>query len=175
MLLVVTIIGLACFFIFMIPKFPTSFVTSLDHFTARSFGVLGSLLGQDIRVTNNHVSILSGDNQLRTFVIGYGCDGLLAYLILASAIIPFPLRLKYRFIGLGTGLVFIFLMNQIRLAGLAMVLFLIEDKSSFDFYHLGVGQLFALATTFLFWNSWVSQCFKSSIAQSSTVETVQTI
>ncbi len=60
---------------------------------------------------------------VRNIAIGYGCDGALAYLILASAVLPFPCSWKAKLIGLSGGLLFVFIINQMRVAGLVVALY----------------------------------------------------
>ena len=97
---------------------------------------------------------------VRNIAIGYGCDGALAYLILASAVLPFPCSWKAKLIGLSGGLLFVFIINQMRVAGLVVALYIVKDYNDFSFYHTVVGQIFAIVMVFIFWNFWAARIVK---------------
>ena len=105
--------------------------------------------------------ILTWGARTRQFIVGYGCDGLLAFLILVSAILPFPCHWKSKLVGLAGGIIFVFLMNQARLAGLAAALFLVKEAEDFSFYHTSVGQGFGIVMIFFFWMYWAEKVVKA--------------
>jgi len=147
------IIGLACTMIYVINTWGNPVLYHVDKWTAHAFAVALRLVGGQVTVDGINMRIGFG-KEFHQIAIGYGCDGILAFMILASAIIPFPCKLKYRGIGLGLGLLFVIVMNQIRLYGLGIVLFLLEDHETFAFFHTWVGQVFAIVMIFLFWSWW---------------------
>ncbi len=127
----------------------------IDVFTADAFAWIGRSCGVNVAVDGTFVTIVV-DDVTKSFRIGFGCDGVLAYLILASTIIPFPCRRSLRLQALLAGLIFIFVINQVRLAGLAAVLFALDDPERFGFYHTFVGQVFAIMMIFFFWSRWAT-------------------
>ncbi len=159
-LLFVSIIGLALLFVFLINlPIAQNLLLAVDKFTAFTFSTLTNAFGYESQLSDILVRI-QADNTTRSVVIGYGCDGVLAYLILLSAILPFPCRKWYKVIGALVGMVFVFIINQIRLAGLTVVLFKLKDLSDFELYHVGYGQVYAIVMVFLFWSLWASQVVK---------------
>ncbi len=156
----------ALFFVFLLSISPGTVLLPLDKITAAVFAFLTGLTGLDIKHSDINLWI-NFRGVLKTISIGYGCDGALAYLILASAILPFPCKLKAKITGLLTGLLFVFVMNQVRVGGLVVALFFVSDEKDFSFYHTVVGQIFAIVMIFLFWNYWAVKTVKDLQTQSS--------
>jgi len=153
------IILLAGVFLVIVTLWADAILPPVDIFTAHLFGALLSMTGVDVNV-NLKMILMSAGPIDRAVNIGYGCDGVLAYPILASAIIPFPSSLWSRLAGLGSGLLFVIFINQVRLGGLVAIMFRVEGGDSFEFYHTTVGQVFALLMIFLFWQWWATLTLK---------------
>lgn len=143
----------------------------IDILTARLFHVFWELLGFDITVEKTRLTVFHG-GEGKSIFIGYGCDGILAYLILSSAIVTTPCKITYKLKGLIFGLVFVVLMNQVRLIGLIGALLHLGDKLDFRFAHTVLGQIFAIVMIFVFWRIWISKVIeiesKKQEANSST-------
>lgn len=140
----------------LLTAFGAPLVYAVDCFTAQMFAAVARLVGGQASVDRITIFLQFGQSG-RTFMIGYGCDGVLAYLILASAILPFPCSWKARFTGLGAGLLFVFLMNQVRLWLLVGLLFVARDPAAFAFGHTWGGQIFGIVMIFLFWIYWATR------------------
>lgn len=145
-------------------------IRTIDEITALAFERLWGIFGIDIHVTGISVSVRIRD-EIRNILIGFGCDGVEAYVILASAILPFPCSLLLKIGGLLAGLVFVFVINQIRLMGLILVLFLLREPTNFAFYHTVIGQIFALVMIFVFWSAWASRVI--TVEKRKKVENLQ--
>ena len=133
---------------------PKGWIVAIDMFTAQVLTFLLRLLGTEVSVYGRTLSVTYG-GRVHSMLIGYGCDGVLAYLMLASAILPFPTAWRTRWIGLGAGLAYVAVINQVRLLGLTAILVFMKDPSKFDFYHLAVGQVFVLVLLFVFLDQWI--------------------
>jgi exosortase/archaeosortase family protein len=153
--LFLAIVVLASLFVLMLTTWKALILPPIDVLTARLLGVILSVAGVDLAVNLKTISMMVGTTE-KSMIIGYGCDGVLAYLILASAIIPFPSNLRSRVAGLFLGLIFVIIMNQLRLCGLVVVMFLKTDIEDFRYYHTTVGQIFALVMIFVFWQGWAT-------------------
>ena len=166
-ILFISIIVLAAASIYLVSQ-PAALVVirKIDEGTAVAFQRLWSVFGFDIHVADISISIRIGD-EIRNILVGFGCDGVEAYVILVSAILPFPCPLLVKAGGLLAGLVFVFMINQIRLMGLILVLFVLRDPTNFAFYHTVIGQIFALVMIYLFWSAWASRAVKVGKQKSS--------
>ena len=129
--------------------------------------VLGGILriaGAKATVSGTAVLVTLGQTS-RSLVVGYGCDGVLACLLLCSGILPFPCSLRRRLLAVIGGFLYVFSVNQLRLLGLMGVQFVLDDVRSFEFYHVVIGQVFALAMIFLYWQWWASRTVKRALRQ----------
>ena len=160
-ILFIAIILIASFFVFLLALAPEAILYPIDKLTAQVFAFLTSVFGLDVRL-NDVVLLVTFQGVVKNIAIGYGCDGVLAYLILASAVLPFPCSWRAKLIGLSGGLLFVFIINQVRVAGLVIALFVIEDYNDFSFYHTVVGQIFAIVMVFIFWNFWAARTIRNN-------------
>lgn len=148
------IIVIAVGFVGLMVALPKGWIVAVDLVTAHILTFLLRLLGAEVTAYGRTLSLTYG-GRVHSMLIGYGCDGVLAYLMLASAILPFPTSWRKRWIGLGAGLAYVVVINQVRLLGLTAVLVFMNDPSKFDFYHLAVGQVFVLVLLFVFLDQWI--------------------
>ena len=148
------IIAIAIVFVGLMVVLPKGWIGEIDVWTAHVLTFLLRLLGAEVTVHGRTLAVTHG-GRVHSMLIGYGCDGVLAYLMLASAILPFPTAWRTKWIGLGAGLAYVAFINQIRLLGLTAVLVHMDDPSKFDFYHLAVGQVFVLVLLFVFLDQWI--------------------
>ncbi len=162
-ILFISIILLASFFVFLLTLSPAAFLYPIDKLTAAAFTFFATLTGLDV-VLHDVTMWVTFQGVVKNIGIGYGCDGVLAYLILVSAIVPFPCSWRAKLIGLSGGLLFVFVINQIRIAGLVVALFIVKDYNDFSFYHTVVGQIFAIVMVFIFWNFWAGRTVKGRAA-----------
>lgn len=129
--------------------------------------VLGGILrivGTKATVNGTAVAVSFGQAS-RSLVVGYGCDGVLACLLLCSGILPFPCALRRRLLAVAGGVAWVFSVNQLRLLGLMGVQFALDDVESFEFYHVVLGQVFALVMIFLYWQWWASRTVRRALGE----------
>lgn len=124
-----------------------------NEITGRVFaGILGMFV-PDISTGGQIVRV--GMEQMK---IAFGCNGILAFCVLVSAALPFPCCWRQKALVLLAGLLYVFVINQLRLLLLAALLLHIPDKSQFDLFHAGIGQPFAMLMIFLFFIGWLHFC-----------------
>ena len=151
-ILFAAIVLLALSFVLLLAMFGARLIQGADELTAVVLGRLLALTGVGVR-THQGLLVLSACGRTRQMRVGYGCDGVLAYAILASAILPFPCRFRAKLTGLAAGMVAVAVINQVRLLGLTVALFLV-DAAQFRFWHYWPGQFFVILMVFLYWNAW---------------------
>ena len=91
-----------------------------------------------------------------TYTIIRGCDGLEGLMIFVSAILVFPVAIKYKWRGLLLGVLSLFLINHIRIIILYYVG--VTNYDYFEFAHHNVGFiLYSLASIIilLIWVEWI--------------------
>ena len=87
-------------------------VRPIDRITARVLAVLLRFGGADVSAMDTLV-LVPGAGSVRGLEIDFGCDGVLAFLLLASGILPFPVPVKPEVVGLLCGLVVVLVANQV--------------------------------------------------------------
>ena len=102
-ILAVSVAGLATLSVVLF-SFPWSRAITgpVDLFTAQIFSIWSRMLGFDVASEGTALTVKFG-GKMRSVIISYGCDGLLAYLILSSAILPLPCAWKLKLKGLFFG------------------------------------------------------------------------
>ena len=162
--LFLAVVLLATFFAVLLPLTCLPVLGVVARFTAAASAFLLQTAGLHANANGANLVVNLG-GRVASLVIAYGCDGVLDYLILASAILPFPCRVRAKVVGLGAGLVFVFVVNQGRILGLAFMLALLKDRGQFGFYHVWLGQLFTIGMVFFFWSVWAARVARQMRAQ----------
>ena len=139
-----------------LPWVNETIIAPIDRFTALVFTGIARLLGCDLQ--NFDVSVVGTLFGTSINVrIGYGCDGVLAFLILVCGVLPLPVSWRWKGIGVGLGLLYVFAINQVRIAALVLALLTNPSHERFEFYHIYAGQLFAIVMVFMFWSNWLNR------------------
>ncbi len=145
------IICMGLFYFFYYSEFYTNSIeVAFMNAQARLGNFLLHLISQDT-VVNGYT--ISGNGF--SIDIKKGCDGLEAMAILASGIIIFPTSVKLKVPGLVFGIIALFLLNLLRIAGLYMI----GKNCSNDFFelmHLQGGFIIFTAIGVLFLLSWMN-------------------
>ncbi|MFM9835655.1 MAG: hypothetical protein ACKVOA_06100 [Methylophilaceae bacterium] len=89
-----------------------------------------------------------------------GCEGIEVMLMLIAAMCNASIAWRFRFAGVFVGVVYIFVVNQIRLVG--MFYAVREDKQLFETVHGLVGPILLVALTGLFFAYWLSAFSKTA-------------
>jgi exosortase/archaeosortase family protein len=126
----------------------------LDYFTTKFFVGWIDMLGMEAVADGRNATATMNGKRVG-FLVEYGCNGLLMYLLLTATMLPFPCAWSRKLPGLIVGLIFAFFSNQIRLLGLMFVLTFITDQEEFHIYHAGLGQAYAIIMVLIYWQLWL--------------------
>ena len=109
--------------------------------------------------------------------VANGCEGVEVMFMLIAAMVVAPLTWRFKLAGMITGVLYVFLVNQIRLV--AMFYTVRVDKQLFETVHGLVGPILLVAITGLFFAYWLSKFAVSTskvkddqaISMATTVQT----
>jgi exosortase family protein XrtM len=82
-----------------------------------------------------------------------GCEGIEGMLLLVAAILAFPAGLRAKFAGMVGGILFIYIFNLARIAGLYYVVK--YRPALFDMMHVYVGQIIIIFIALIFFVLWL--------------------
>ncbi|MBC7995235.1 MAG: exosortase/archaeosortase family protein [Rhizobacter sp.] len=83
----------------------------------------------------------------------FGCEGTDAVFLLTAALLVFPMSMRARATGLLAGLVWVFVLNQLRIVALFYAFR--ADASLFDLLHTAAAPLLMVVLTGLFFHLWL--------------------
>jgi exosortase/archaeosortase family protein len=84
-----------------------------------------------------------------------GCEGVEVVFLMLAAFIAFPASARVRLLGIATGVVFVFLLNEVRI--LALFYAFRNNRPLFNFLHTVGAPLLMVALTGLFFHAWTAQ------------------
>lgn len=87
-----------------------------------------------------------------------GCDGIMPMLLYTMSILAFPISMKYKWQGVIIGLVFLFVMNVLRIVSLYFVGVHFE-YAVFDFMHVDFWSILYLVLAIASWFIWMRWTF----------------
>jgi exosortase/archaeosortase family protein len=93
-----------------------------------------------------------------------GCEGTDVAFLLIAALVVAPIAWRYRLLGMGAGLVLVFVANQVRVASLFYAFR--HDRALFDALHGVVTPMLLIAVVALFFAGWLAR-FSSRVSVSS--------
>ena len=125
------------------------FLINVLHAKVGAF-IIG-LISHDGSVTALNSTITSKSMSMQ---IVKGCDGTEGLLLIIAAMFAFPASLREKAVGLALGILFIYILNLIRIVGLWFILG--HAPALFDIMHVYVGQTFIILSGFLFFLWWVT-------------------
>ena len=120
--------------------------TKISSWTLNVFN-LNTSTNQDI-LYNNQFSVN----------IEEGCDAVGPAILYTIAILVYPIAFKYKWKGILAGLVFIFILNIIRI--ISLFLTGVYSSSLFDFMHVEFWQGIFIVFTLALWLGWLQWAFK---------------
>lgn len=85
----------------------------------------------------------------------FGCEGTDVVFLLTAAFVAFPLPWRSRLLGLLTGLLLVFVLNQARIVGLFYAFR--NDRSLFELMHSAGAPLLMVACCGLFFHAWLQR------------------
>lgn len=119
---------------------------------------------QALNAFSSHAFALSPFEEENTYLfkdgipvvlIEHGCNGLILMVLFAAFVIAFPGPGKEKLWFVPAGIVSIYLINSLRVIGLAVNH--IISKESFDFNHKYTFTILVYGAIFLFWMIWVNR------------------
>lgn len=147
-----------------------SFVQSTDWFKeaikpilyvyASISSVVLNLFGQGTSATAETVS-----SERFSVNIKQGCDAIAPMLMFMSAILLYPIRNKWKWPGIGIGLVILFILNIIRIITLYLS-GVYGNMAFFDFMHIEFWQVLYIILTVILWFYWIKWANKKESASS---------
>jgi len=117
--------------------------SAVDLINVISSDIIASAQGTHITAVGGGINVVSG------------CDGLEVMFLLIAAMMISPLSWPAKLIGIVSGLVYIFLLNQLRL--LTMFYAVRQNKQLFELVHGLIAPIILVALTSLFLAFWLSR------------------
>lgn len=93
----------------------------------------------------------------------FGCEGTDVVFLLVAAFTVFPLPWRFRLLGVCSGLVLVFVLNQARIVGLFYAFR--QDRALFELMHSTGAPLLMVALCGLFFHAWLQRAASSQTAQ----------
>jgi exosortase/archaeosortase family protein len=122
----------------------------IEDMTVRSAIAVLGVFSPSINATASGSRIVAAGGGLN---ILQGCEGVEVVFMLMAAFVAFPAPLRVRLLGIGAGVVFVFVLNQVRI--LALFYAFRNDRQIFDFLHTTGAPLVLVALTGLYFQVWV--------------------
>jgi exosortase/archaeosortase family protein len=122
----------------------------IEDLTVRSAIAALGVLSPGINATASGSRIVAAGGGLN---ILQGCEGIEVVFMLIAAFAAFPAPLRVRLLGIGAGIVFIFVLNELRI--LALFYAFRSNRPVFDFLHTTGAPLVLVALTGLYFQTWV--------------------
>ncbi|MBK8118765.1 MAG: archaeosortase/exosortase family protein [Sulfuritalea sp.] len=123
----------------------------IQHATVGSAVALIGLMTPQIRAHADGTRIRAAGGGLN---ILNGCEGVEVLFLLAAAFAAAPLPARRRWLGLASGIVFVFALNQARI--LALFYAYRSDRSLFDLLHGTAAPVILIALTAMFFLAWAN-------------------
>jgi exosortase family protein XrtM len=121
----------------------------IHDLTVRSATGLIKLLTPEVQAVAQGSRITAPGGGLNVL---FGCEGTDVIFMLAAAFLVFPLPWRHRVLGLFSGLLWVFFLNQWRIAGLFYAFR--HDRALFDLLHSTAAPLLMVVLTGLFFHLW---------------------
>lgn len=122
----------------------------IHYLEALAFVAAGVLRTFGIAAEVNHTLINSGDFAVQ---IAHGCDAIQICALYGCAVIAFPTPLRAKLVGLGVGIVWLQLLNQVRIV--TLVLIGRYHESIFEDAHFTIWPSILIVITVVSWIAWV--------------------
>ena len=143
------------YFIWVTDYFQNNFLIKIAELNARLASSFLNLFGYNTVAFNDIIK-----SPTFSISIKKGCDGIEPTFLLVSAIAAFPIRFGVKWQGMLLGLVFLIVMNFVRIISLFLIG--IYFPSAFEFMHIEFWQVFFMILAILTWLVWVQWAFKKT-------------
>ncbi|MDL2337719.1 MAG: archaeosortase/exosortase family protein [Pseudomonadota bacterium] len=122
----------------------------VNELTVRSAAAAIDLLTPEVNAVPQGSRIVAPGGGLNVL---FGCEGTDVVFMLAAAFAVFPMPVRMRVLGLLTGWIWVFVLNQVRIA--ALFYSFRADRGLFDLLHTTAAPLVMIASTGLFFHLWL--------------------
>jgi len=124
----------------------------VHELTVRSASALINLVTPQVQAVAQGARIVAPGGGLNVL---FGCEGTDVLFLLAAAFAVFPLPAKVRMRGLLSGLIWVFMLNQLRIVALFYAFR--SDRGLFDLLHTTAAPLLMIVLTGLFFHFWLKR------------------
>ena len=124
----------------------------VHELTVRSATALINLIAPQVHAVAQGARIVAPGGGLNVL---FGCEGTDVLFMLAAAFTVFPLPARVRMRGLMSGLLWVFLLNQLRIVALFHAFR--SDRALFDLLHTTAAPLLMIVLTGLFFQFWLKR------------------
>lgn len=125
------------------------------HSTANVSAFLLNILGENAKAIGKIISTPQFSMSL-----SFGCEGSEPIVLFLSALIAFPIGIKYKIPGFLIGGSFLYFLNQIRIVGLYYIG--IHHEDLFETFHVEIFPIFFIVLAIIFWGIWIKWALKKS-------------
>lgn len=122
----------------------------VHELTVRSATALINLTTPQVQAVAQGARIVAPGGGLNVL---FGCEGTDVLFLLAAAFVVFPLPARVRIRGLLSGLLWVFMLNQLRIVALFHAFR--SDRALFDLLHTTAAPLLMIVLTGLFFHFWL--------------------
>jgi exosortase family protein XrtM len=123
----------------------------VHQLTVRSATVVINQLTPEVQAVAKGTRISAPGGGLNVL---FGCEGTDAVFLLTAALLVFPMSLRARATGLVVGLVWVFVLNQLRIVALFYAFR--ADSGLFDLLHTAAAPLLMVVLTGLYFHLWLA-------------------
>lgn len=125
------------------------------HSTANVSAFLLNILGENAKAIGKIIS-----TPQFSMALSFGCEGSEPIVLFLSALIAFPIGIKYKIPGFLIGGAFLYFLNQIRIVGLYYIG--IHHEDLFETFHVEIFPIFFIVLAIIFWGIWIKWALKKS-------------
>lgn len=122
----------------------------IHDLTVRSATALINRITPEVQAVPQAARIVATGGGLNVL---FGCEGIDVVFMLAAALLVFPMSWRMRLVGMGFGLLWVFMLNQLRIVALFYAFR--ADQALFDLMHTTAAPLLMVALTGLYFHVWL--------------------
>lgn len=124
----------------------------IHDLTVRSATAVINLVTPEVQATPQAARIVATGGGLNVL---FGCEGIDVVFMLAAALVVFPMPWRMRLAGMALGLLWVFMLNQLRIVALFYAFR--ADRALFDLMHTTAAPLLMVALTGLYFHVWLQR------------------
>lgn len=133
--------------------FQENILNQVAKFNAKIAGFILNLFGENVKVYGDTLR-----SSYYAISVKKGCDGIEPIMLFITAVVAFPINFKFKFRGLFLGIVFLLIMNLVRIVSLYLTG--VYFPNLFDMMHIEVWQALFLILAIASWLFWINSALK---------------